>query len=88
MTVWQLGVLLYEMLTGNVPFQTSAEVIFKKLPRIKSDISKSVATRPVFPRVVLVSHQLSREKINLTRDTICPVFWGKMQTPHLITFVV
>ncbi|CAL8379675.1 unnamed protein product [Arctogadus glacialis] len=39
MTVWQLGVLLYEMLTGHVPFQTSAEVIFKKLPRIESDIS-------------------------------------------------
>jgi serine/threonine protein kinase len=41
MTVWQVGVLLYEMLTGHVPFQTSTEIIWKKLPRIESDISPS-----------------------------------------------
>ncbi|CAL8379653.1 unnamed protein product [Arctogadus glacialis] len=39
MTVWQVGVLLYEMLTGHVPFQTSTEIIWKKLPRIESDMS-------------------------------------------------
>ncbi|CAL8404618.1 unnamed protein product [Boreogadus saida] len=39
MTVWQVGVLLYEMLTGHVPFQTSTEIIWKKLPRIEIDLS-------------------------------------------------
>ena len=39
MTVWQVGVLLYELLTGEVPYGTKTEIIWKKLPRIESDIS-------------------------------------------------
>ena len=43
---------------------------------------------PFFPELFSFLTSCPRKKINLSRDTICPVFWGKMQTPHLITFVV
>ena len=39
-----------------------------------------VATCPVFLRIVLFFYQLSRENINLSRDTLCPVLGGKCET--------
>ena len=49
-----------------------------------------VAIHPVFPRIVLLFHQLSLENVNLYRDTICPIFLGENVKPEFgfLHFVV
>ena len=41
LTVWQLGVLLFEMLTGQILYRTEGEIVWKVIPRIRSEISPS-----------------------------------------------
>ncbi|KAG7270598.1 hypothetical protein CRUP_011514 [Coryphaenoides rupestris] len=41
LTVWQVGVLLYNMLVGHCPFQTQTEIIQKKLQPIQRELSSS-----------------------------------------------
>uniref|UniRef100_A0A8C5C453 Serine/threonine-protein kinase n=1 Tax=Gadus morhua TaxID=8049 RepID=A0A8C5C453_GADMO len=59
MTVWQLGVLLYEMLTGNVPFQTSVHIVTRLVSSpdckdfLKRCLTKRALGRPPLQSLLL-----------------------------------